>query len=643
VATQIGSLNVKVSASVAGLVQGLDQSAAKIRQFSATARTGAAAMATGVSAALNNITGINLGAQSAQLQSLIGGLSGVAGALALGGPVAAVGAIAAATGAVIAFASASMNAVDIQVRLGRQLGITAQEAAGMEILANNQNVASQEVAAGFRAWTDRLVQLRRELRSGTGDAPISRALRELGIDAQSFANMPVGEQFAQIAEGAQRIETFNERNTALTAAMGSGASRMIPIFEAQAGQLRNLGGLAAEYGYSISQADADGISNIVQGLQETGRFVGSLLNTAGQQAAMLLAPVAAEAGAALRELVQQARPLVNLLAGAFAAATIGGVAAVVGILVDVVRASMPVLGALSVAIVRVRDAFDEIRQALSPAISQLSAAFGASESGIDVMSGLVAGINVLTPRFIAFLRVLGAGTAAAIAVAAEAFRRFGTAVTAVGALLSVATGGQFGQGIAEAGAQFAADMEAARASALAASAAILSSTGPTGSGTTEGAANTAAWLIASVVQASQRGAATHLRDLNQLMTFLENRNPFATWRQSLVDARDALSAVAAGVPLSTTAISRSLGEATMNLLQQQSPATRAASVALAGSVQEQAAIANATRQDRDASRDPIQRLLAAQEQARQQRQRQIEIGERVEQAIRDGRIAPFGD
>jgi hypothetical protein len=613
----IGSWNVSLTANAGGMIRELERGATKIQSFSAMAVTATKTMATGVNSALVAVTGVNMGAATAQLQNMAGAALGVVAAIGTGGTVAIVGAVAAAAAAVVGFATASMDAVEVQVRLGRQIGITAQQAAGLQVLADRYNVSGDALSGGLNVWARQLGALRRELSSGHGGV-ISEGLHRLGIDATLFAGANVSEQFALIAEGSRRIGDGMERSAVLTDVLSRRAQEMIPLFRAQGSELRNLNGVAAEYGYSISQSQAEGIAAAVRQLKELSRYVGSVFSMIGQGAALIFAPAASAAGTMLRELVTKARPVINLLA-AINFAFLIEIAAVITAIVAAVNFCMPAIVAFGKIIDVVASVVSTAFTIMAPVVTEAFAELGKAFSEFGGDGGVIETLMKLAvPLTIFFTMSIVTPIMVAVAVATMLVKAFAAVVGAAG---------RASRAIAEFHGGMAGRAAAMLGISLAGAPAIEAPPPP----------------IAPAAVQSMHAATMFMRDLHEQMErTLKVDDPFEKWSTTIEGIRETMVNMSM-VDMDPTQGYRALGAATQSFINSGQQQSRSPAAVMAGSVAEQRAIVQAQLQDRDSSRDPVEQVRQAIERQTEIARQQVEIGIQIRQAIEDGQLQSFGD
>ena len=165
--------------------------------------------------------------------SVTGGLKRVAGSV-LNMKTAIVGAVGA--GGFGALIQSSINAGDELAKTADKLGVTTQALAGLRHAAELTGVSTGTMDMALQRFTRRAA----EAANGTGEA--KGALREFGIDAESFVRLPLDEQMNIVAEAMSGVETqsdrvrlamklFDSEGVALVNTLGGGADALKAMTE----------------------------------------------------------------------------------------------------------------------------------------------------------------------------------------------------------------------------------------------------------------------------------------------------------------------------------------------------------------------------------------------------------------------------
>lgn len=443
----IGTWSVSILANASGLVNTMSDATSKVSAFASRAVTTARTMATGVNSALTSIVRVDLGQQTAQIGRLASAAAGIFTGFASGGPVGGAIAIGVAATAMLAYASASMDAVAVQVRLGRQIGISAQQAAGLQILAGRAGIDTDTMTNSLRMWAVQQGRLRQEIASGHR-GPMTEALGRMGLNAEAFSRLQTPDQFAALSEGSSRLAEGTERSTSMMQILGRHAREIEPLFRQPAEDLRNMAGVAEQFGIVISQADAQAIAGTVRSLKELGAGVAAMFNNLGQNIAVMFAPVAAFASDTFRQLFKEAKPL-------FAAMQMIGVASLTPIIaivlsvIGAIRMMMPVISAVGGVMTRVgaivQQVFGVIARVAGEVFAAFSEAFG---HPINPFEGWAALIQQLEPLILSAARTVGQAILNVFSTAVRGLRYFITSAAAVATVLAAITPGDAGDRMA---------------------------------------------------------------------------------------------------------------------------------------------------------------------------------------------------
>lgn len=439
-ADSIGAWSLSLTANASGLVKGLEDSAKKTADFTKQVTSMTKTMASGMNSALLGIARIDLGQQTSEIGKLASAAMGVASGFALGGVAGGVVAVASLVGALISFSSASMDAIATQAKLGKAVGVSAQEIAGLQVIANRAGVAPETVSHSLSMWALQVGHLNSELHAGHA-GPISLALDRMGISAREFARQSLPEQLAAIAEGSQRIGNMTERNAAVFAVLGRHARDLAPLLRQPAEELRDMAGVAASVGYNISQADATAIAGTVKRLKEGSATIGAMFNAIGQEAAVMFAPVADFVGETLRMIVTEAMPVVKILGSLLFIPALLILGPGITAIVSVVRLGMPILSAFSKVVTAVYTAFRDNFAKIEPVVTQIWESISSTFGGANPIEMLGRAISSTIPAIVWGIDQLGNTLAGVVNVAAASVQRIASIVDAVKPLLGGDEGG----------------------------------------------------------------------------------------------------------------------------------------------------------------------------------------------------------
>lgn len=633
----LSTWSVKLAVDGTGMIQGFERAAANIKQFASFATTATKQMGSSLNSGLAAITSVNLGTATSQLQSMASAAIGIGSALATG-PVGIAVAIGAAAASLVEFTTASMNAVHAQVLLGRTIGITASEAAGFGFISERFGVSAESASGAMHVWARRLGEIRQEVRQSEM-GPMTIALQRMGIQASTFSTANISEQFAQLAERAQLINDPLEREEMLIGVLGRRAQEILPLFRAQAGELRNLGGLAERYGFSLTQSQAETISGAVRSMRELKAFVGGVLGTLGQQAALAWAPAVSAATRFFDDVLTRARPFFQAIVGGGAAAMVGVLAVQVGNFLTVMQWMMPIFVSMGRAIEHIGATATSVFATLKPVFVEFGESvlkiFGQTNVA-DFFAGLIDKSIPLLQTFVQSAGIIIAGFV--VAVSAQIGLLAG-AVAAMGEVANVLSGSALvGVNLAARSAEVRDATRETEASARRAMGICIDMQLPTiiprlpgGSGK-PGSGNGDS-VLRMVDDLAGR--------MERMQSVLDSRNPFEKWVESLRSMQEVMQSMR-DLDIDPSRAIEQIGANANAFMRSHEAQSRAPSAVMAGSVAAQNAIAQAQRQDRDMNRDPIDRLRAINQQMLEVQQQNLEVGRRILAAQERGEITVLG-
>lgn len=376
----IGEWAVRLVANASGLVAGCEAGARTVRTFAQQARVATAAIGSGLNSAIAGIARIDLGKSTEQLQKVTGAVLGVGSAVLTGGGVAIAGAVTAATLALVSMASASMDAIALQEKLGQRLGITASEAGGLQVMASRVGLSSDDLSDGLDKYAHRLGKLQEQLNSGRG-GPMVDALERLGINARDFIQLSMPEQFALLSDRMKTVSNATERAAVLGGLLGP---RLAESFQGMIRQssadFRDLTGLAQRFGVAVDAATATRIRATVKELKDVGILLGSTVGIVGRTLAVTLAPVAMFVGQTLGTLIEKAQPVLAML-GLGLVIAFAPILAIISLVTAGVRVFMPIIEGVS-------DVIKDVGEAVGAVFSEV---WGVLQSVGQAFAGMVDG------------------------------------------------------------------------------------------------------------------------------------------------------------------------------------------------------------------------------------------------------------
>ena len=137
-------------------------------------------------------------------------------------------------------------------RISAQTGNSVTDISKLTGAAQNLGIPVDDVVGSMEELNIRLGEA---VRDGTG--PLAETFKHLGIDSKEFAELPVTEQYEQLADVLSGIEDRSERQFAADEIFGGDAFKIMPLLEqggeALAGQLKDIKGWTEEDAKSASQ------------------------------------------------------------------------------------------------------------------------------------------------------------------------------------------------------------------------------------------------------------------------------------------------------------------------------------------------------------------------------------------------------
>jgi hypothetical protein len=215
-ATSIGAWAVNLSCDAQGLMNGLQAGEKGVAGFAQNTVAALKGVSSQTANLFSAMTRLNVGQQLQPLLNIGKSIGGLISSLATGNIAGSAAAFVGVGVSLVSFASASMDAIAVQERLGRQIGITAQETAGLQALASRANLAPESITQALSMWPLQLAHIRQEIDSGHSDGPMSIALARMGIDARSFIELDLPTQLSAMAGGLQSIGSQSIRNETST-------------------------------------------------------------------------------------------------------------------------------------------------------------------------------------------------------------------------------------------------------------------------------------------------------------------------------------------------------------------------------------------------------------------------------------------
>lgn len=147
----------------------------------------------------------------------------------------------------------SMQSIDVLGKTASKLGITTQELQKMRYAAGLAGVETRTMDMALQRFTRRLS----EAANDTGEA--KDALKELGIDAQSFAKLPLEQQMIKLAGSFEKVTSEGDRVRLAFKLFDSEGVSMINILQDGSAALKEMFNDAENLGVLLSTSAVRGV------------------------------------------------------------------------------------------------------------------------------------------------------------------------------------------------------------------------------------------------------------------------------------------------------------------------------------------------------------------------------------------------
>lgn len=255
------SLGFQLSASAAGMSQGINAGVVELQKLGQAARKTSTDLAT--------IKTLQIS------QAFLGGVRSV-------------------TSAFQRFTSGATSAIDQTNKLSRGLGISFEQMQQLNLAASLSGASTEQLAQAFRKAQLTIAQAEQ------GSKTAVTALGNLGISINELAGLSSSQQFQQIARAIAGIDNPARRTAAAVAVFGEEGAKLLPVFQELAQNLRRSESFFDGFTNRLSRIDAGRVEEINNAFSET--------RTAAQQTAGLilsrLQPALTTAARAVTEFLQ---------------------------------------------------------------------------------------------------------------------------------------------------------------------------------------------------------------------------------------------------------------------------------------------------------------------------------------------------
>lgn len=248
----IASLAIKLTANPSGFDAGITSSAAKMQQFGSVVGS--------------SVSAIN---QSLQMLSAnpIGAILGVVGA-AIKISETFKESISGMTGEIAALAAEGEKWSNQQKKLGRLLGLTEVEAAGLQLQARQLGMDVSTLRTQFQAFSIRLGQ------AAAGSTEVTRALTEVGLSAQELNQMTPDEALHRIGEALNQVSNRGHRAQLTMQILGRRAQELEPLMNGGAAWGQAAQEQAQRWGLVVDEATQKTIkaATVARGVADSALF-----------------------------------------------------------------------------------------------------------------------------------------------------------------------------------------------------------------------------------------------------------------------------------------------------------------------------------------------------------------------------------
>lgn len=183
-------------------------------------------------------------------------------------------------GALVSFVKSTAEANDEINKLSTQIGASTEALSQYKFVAQQTGVEFNTLTTGWQRMTRRIS----EASFGTGEA--ADALKELGLSAQRLALLRPEEQFEEIADALNGVQSSSRRVALAMKIFDTEGVRLLRTAEGGAAAIREMREEADELGYTLDQQTADSMTAFVD---EIGRMKGAAVGL-GQSIARELLP-----------------------------------------------------------------------------------------------------------------------------------------------------------------------------------------------------------------------------------------------------------------------------------------------------------------------------------------------------------------
>lgn len=222
--------------------------------------------------------------------------------------------------------------------------------------------AAEISGSNIEALGSALFRMRRRVANAAeGTGPAIRALRELGFEAEALTQLPVEEQFKQIADRLSEMQNPSEAAQYAFEILGDGAKALIPLLQQGRERIEALEAEARSLGLEMSSEAATGAADLTDALTRMRFVFNRIVQVVGEAVAPIITEVttiiARNAATVIAMVKEYGRAIVVALGVGAALTALGGtliavaltikaMGVVVGVLAGVLGGVLSLLGAL---------------------------------------------------------------------------------------------------------------------------------------------------------------------------------------------------------------------------------------------------------------------------------------------------------
>ena len=181
--------------------------------------------------------------------------------------------VASVTAAAFAFQKIAQD-IDRMAKFSRRLGVPVAVLQQLESVAGKSGVSMSELSTSLEFFQKSTAE------AAEGSGPLADRLRQLGINATDFANLPLIDRIELIADRMAGMSTEVQKTGLAVDAFGRSGQKMIIMLDGGSQAIRDLSQDFEEVGYQISDqgaASVEAMNDAFQRLMETVKSTGQAI------------------------------------------------------------------------------------------------------------------------------------------------------------------------------------------------------------------------------------------------------------------------------------------------------------------------------------------------------------------------------